>query len=111
MTNLERLSVELAHQPYLPDEDYIALLEENGLDGTEEYAQQDRRKLLCTVLAILQIMLNDIDLYRRVQTEFATVSAATNSLNKRITAIKSEILALDAETAESTSCVSYLFRG
>lgn len=111
MTNLERLNLELSHQPYLPENDFISLLEENGLDAAEEYDKQDRRKMLCTVLSILQIMCNDIDLYRRVQTEFTTVSAATDSLNKRIVAIKNEILSLDQETAEAASCVTYLFRG
>lgn len=111
MTNLERLSLELSHQPYLSDADYTALLEENGLDSAEEYTLQDRRKMLCTVLSVLQIMCNDIDLYRRVQTEFTTVSAATESLNKRIQSLKNEILALDRETAEAASCVTYLFRG
>lgn len=63
MKNIERLSLELSHQPYLSNEDYTALLEEHGLDSQEEYEQeQDRRKLLCTVLSVLQIMANDIDL-------------------------------------------------
>lgn len=111
MKNLERLNLELSHQPYLPENDFIALLEENGLDASEDYAAQDRRKMLCTVLSILNILCNDIDLYRRVQTEFTTVSAATDSLNKRIQTLKNEILALDRETAEAASCVTYLFRG
>lgn len=110
MTNLERLNLELSHQPYLSEGDFIALLEENGLDAGEEYTQQNRRKLLCAVLAILEILSNDLDLFRSIQTEFATTGAANEALAKRIASVKSEIARLDEESATATSCVSYLFR-
>ncbi len=105
------MSLELSRQPYLSERDYITLLEENGLDAGEEYTPQDSRKLLCAVLSVLQILANDIDLFRSIQTEFATTGAASEALAKRMAAVKGEIAKLDEEIATATSYVSYLFRG
>jgi hypothetical protein len=111
MSVYERLMIELGNKAYLDDLSLSRLLYENGLNGMEDYSAQDRRKLLCTVLAIFQILANNIDLYRKIETEFSTDSEALTGINKRIAALKNEILALDRETSESNGCVSYLYVG
>lgn len=111
MTNLMRLQLELNNQPYLQESDLCYLLEENGLDPEGDYSQTNRLKLLYTVLSVFQILTNDIDLYRQIETEFATTSEAIQAINKRIVQIKAEISQIEAENESATSCISYLFRG
>lgn len=110
-TNYNRLLLELNHQMYLPEEDYKRLLEENGLIDVVTYNPQDRLKLLYTVLAVFRILANDVDLYRSIQTEFATTGEAIQAINKRIVQLKAEISQIEAENESATSPVSYLFRG
>jgi len=64
MTNLERLKLELAHKDYFTDTDYTYNKAENQLE------------LLQTDLAIFQALINNIELYMKIQTEFTTVSPA-----------------------------------
>ena len=111
MTNLMRLQLELNNQPYLEESDLCYLLEENGLDPQEDYTQSNRLKLLYTVLAVFQILTNDIDLYRQIETEFTTTGEAIQAINKRIVQIKAEISQIEAENESATSPISYLFRG
>jgi predicted transcriptional regulator with HTH domain len=111
MSNVQRLMIELGGKEYIDDTGLCALLDENGLDGAADYNTQDRRKLLCSVLSIFQILANNIDLYRKVETEFSNDGEALTGINKRITALKSEIAALDKETSETNSCVSYMYCG
>jgi hypothetical protein len=111
MSVYERLMIELGGKAYLDDLSFYQLLYENGLDGSADYSTQDRRKLLCTVLSIFQILANNIDLYRKIETEFSTDGEAATGINKRIAALKNEIAALDAETSEANSCVSYMYCG
>lgn len=111
MTNLMRLQLELNNQPYLEESDLCYLLEENGLDPQGDYTQSNRLKLLYTVLAVFQILTNDIDLYRQIETEFTTTGEAIQAINKRIVQIKAEIGQIEAENESATSPISYLFRG
>lgn len=111
MTNLMRLQLELNNQPYLQESDLCYLLEENGLDPEGDYSQTNRLKLLYTVLSVFQILTNDIDLYRQIETEFTTTSEAIQAINKRVVQIKAEISQIEAENESATSCISYLFRG
>jgi hypothetical protein len=67
MTNLERLKLELANKSYFTDTEYAVFLEENGLDSTKTYDKQTNQlPLLQTVLAILQALQNNLDLYRNL---------------------------------------------
>jgi hypothetical protein len=111
MSNVQRLMIELGGKEYIDDTGLCAILDENGLDGAADYNTQDRRKLLSTVLAIFQILANNIDLYRKIETEFSTDGEAATGINKRISSLKNEIAALDAETSEANSCVTFLFNG
>lgn len=111
MTNLMRLQLELNNQPYLEESDLRYLLEENGLEPDEGYTKADRLKLLSAVLAVFQVLENDVDFYRQVETEFATTGEAFLAMRRRITQIKAEISQLEVQAEMESGCVTYLFRG
>lgn len=84
-TVLERLKIELNYKEYYSDEDFEIFLRENGLEGSDFYDKSRmQRQLLMSVLDVFEALCNDLDLYRRVVTEFATTSDAYASLQKRI---------------------------
>jgi len=112
MSNIERLKLELANRQYLEDEQYTVLLDENGLAAMVEYEAANRRALLSTVLDILEILANDIDLFRRVETEFTTTSAAYDALSARILKVKNKIAKIDKEDGQmNDSPFSFLYIG
>ncbi len=85
MTNLERLKLELAHKSYFSDEEYTALMEEQGLSANEKYKKETNQSaLLYTVIAVLETLSNDINYYRTVETEFVTNTQAYTHLKNRI---------------------------
>jgi hypothetical protein len=89
---LNRLKLELNNKDYFTDTEYIVYLNENGLDETNTYDKLNmEKKLLQTVLAILEAVSNDIDKMRKVQTEFSTTDGAYNYLSKRINDLKDKI--------------------
>lgn len=95
MTVLERLKLELSKE-YLTDENYKMLLLENGLTDAEEYKKAThQRDLIYTVIDCLEIVSNDIDLMRRVETDFSTTSEASKHLEQRIEKIKQRIYILN----------------
>ena len=112
MTNIERLKLELGGRQYLEDEQYFVLLDENGLTAMVEYEAANRRALLSTVLDILEILANDIDTFRRTDTEFATTTAAFEALSSRILEIKNKIAAIDANTGrKNDSPFTFMYTG
>jgi len=107
MTVLERFKTEITKQ-YFNDDVYTMYLSENGLTATETYDKPTmQRSLLMTLLDCLQALSNDIDLYRRVDTEFATTADAFDNLRQRIEDVERRINAL----GEPNTAVSYLFYG
>lgn len=121
MTNLSRLEFELNEKDYFSDkyktqEVYAEVLEENNLDPFDIYNKEnDQIKMLESVYTILQMLSNNIDMFRRVETEFATTTAAYQYLQKRLKDLRSEIDRLKLEThyTDSTgnvsSITSYMF--
>lgn len=102
MTNLERLKVELSNKAYFTDEIYTMYLSENDLIATETYSKAtDQRGLLYTVIDILEALSNDIDMFRKVETEFLTTDSAYKYLEKRINDINKRILALPTNETDS----------
>lgn len=97
MTVIERLKLELANKEYLTDAEYTQFLEENGFDIVimPEYNKETMQKsLLLTVVDILEVVVNDVDIMRRVETEFSTTSDAYKHLQERIQNIKDRIAAI-----------------
>ncbi len=121
MTNLQRLSFELSEKEYFSTQEktnevYITVLEENGLDPYDEYTKaNDRINMLESVYSILQMLSNNIELFVKVETEFATTSAAYQYLQKRLKDLRDEIDRVKIEThyedsdGNKSSLTSYMF--
>lgn len=116
MINLERLEIELNNKEYFSDKVYSAILEENGLEAFDDYEKSNRIELLETVYTILQMLANDIDNFRKVETEFVTTTAAEQYIEKRLLSIRDEIDRLkdlekeaENEYLASNSKIGYMF--
>ena len=109
MKVLDRLRIELSNQSYFPEEQYIQFLVENDLDPTKEYIKGDMQKrLLYTVLDVLEAVTNDIDLMTGISTEFSDIGQAYQFLEARIQQVKDKIMAIP-EPEEDYSCFSLMF--
>ena len=109
MKVLDRLRMELSNQQYFPEEQYIQFLVENDLDPTKEYIKNDMQKrLLYTVLDVLEAVTNDIDLMTGISTEFSDIGQAYQFLEARIQQVKDKIMAIP-EPEEDYSCFSLMF--
>ena len=109
MKVLDRLRMELSNQLYFPEEQYIQFLVENDLDPTKEYIKNDMQKrLLYTVLDVLEAVTNDIDLMTGISTEFSDIGQAYQFLEARIQQVKDKIMAIP-EPEEDYSCFSLMF--
>ena len=109
MQNLDRLKLELNNKEYFTEEEYIQFLDENNLVHDGEYNKLTmQRNLLWTVVDILEAVANDVDLMRKIETEFATTTDAVKHINDRIERIKNRIQTIpDAE--EEYSNISLFF--
>ena len=109
MNTLERLKLELANKEYLTDEEYKVFLTENELSFATTYDKTTMQKqLLLTVLDILEVVSNDVDIMRKVETEFTTTSDAYKYLEKRIAQIKDRIASIpDPEEEYSPFSLMY----
>ena len=109
-TNYERLMVELNNRMYYPQETYEKFLNENGLLAEETFDKNtDHAQLLETVYSILQTLLSNIDMYRKVETEFATVGEAATSLRNRLKDLRAEINRIKAEMHYKDSDFSFMY--
>ena len=109
MTVLERLSLELSNKEYFTKEEYFQFLTENDLNPSDSYSKSTMQKsLLFTVVDILEVVANDVDIMRRVETEFTTTSDAYKYLINRIQNIKDKIAGIpDAEEEYSPFSLMY----
>lgn len=88
-TNYERLLVELNNKEYYDKSTYCKLLNENGLNANDIYNKNtDHAQLLETAYAILYTLYNNIDLFRKIETEFVTQSEAATALQNRLTNLR-----------------------
>lgn len=109
-TNYERLLIELNNNMYYEKRDYEKFLNENGLDANETYDKNtDHAKLLETVYAILQTLLSNIDMYRKIETEFANQGEAANALQNRLKFLRSEINRIKAEMHYNDSDFTFMY--
>lgn len=92
MNVYDRLLMELNHKQYYSEDELKVLLHENGLNYCDVYDKNVHyRKLLCTVLEVLESLANNIDVFRTVETEFATTSEAYKYLERRIQRLQQRI--------------------
>ncbi len=109
-TNYDRLLVELNNSMYYPQETYEKFLNENGLIAEDTFDKNtDHAQLLETVYSILQTLLSNIDMYRKVETEFATVGEAATSLRNRLKDLRAEINRIKAEMHYKDSDFSFMY--
>lgn len=103
MLNIERLNMELNDKDYFGNAQqdlFENILTDNNLDPLDEYVKDnDRVNMLESVYDILNMLSNDIDKFRRVETEFVTTSAAYQYLQKRLKDLRAEIDRVKLETA------------
>lgn len=112
MTNLERLNLELSNKPYFSNNEYGIFLDENGLTATDTYDATKKKALLGVVLDVLNALANDIDLFREIETEFATQGAAFDALTARIEQVKGRIAETSATDGSYTDqTINFLFYG
>lgn len=113
MNVIDRLKMELGNKEYFTDEQYIQFLIENDFDpnlvGSLLYDKTTMQKqLLFTVLDILEAVCNDVDIMRRVETEFTTTSGAYTYLKERIQSVKDRIASIpNAEEEYSDFTLMY----
>jgi DNA polymerase II small subunit/DNA polymerase delta subunit B len=109
MTVLQRLTLELSNKQYLTQDEYTQFLSENNLSPTDTYNRSTMQKtLLFTVIDILEVVANDVDIMRKVETEFTTVSDAYKYLTNRIQKIKDKIASIP-ESEEEYSPFSLMY--
>ena len=109
-TNYERLMVELNNKEYYDKYTYVRFLNENGLDADETFDKNtDHAQLLETVYAILQTLLSNLDMYRKIETEFVTSGEAATSLRNRLKDLRSEINRIKAEMHYEDSDFTFMY--
>lgn len=112
MKNIERLNLELSHKSYFTENEYTVFLSENSLVSAEVYTKSDDElALLQTVIAILQALTNNIDLFRSIETEFATTSSAYTNLKYRIDELYKRIATIGMSTLCRTAFIRFAWRG
>ena len=110
MTVLQRFKIELNNKNYYDDDTFAMYLDENGLTATDTYDKTTMRKALYqTVYDILDSLANNIDLFRNVETEFATTSEAYKYLQERLNDIQAKIISIPDDTTEEESNIHFLF--
>lgn len=109
-SNYERLMVELNNREYYPKETYEKFLNENGLDANDTFDKNtDHAQLLETVYSILQTLLSNIDMYRKVETEFVTAGQAATALQNRLKNLRAEINRIKAEMHYDDSDFTFIY--
>ena len=110
VTTLNRLQIELNNKQYYTDDVLTMYLDENGLTATATYQKSTMQKqLLQTVYDILQSLSNNVDLFRSVETEFATVGDAYKYLKQRMDDIQVRILSIPDSTVRKNSAINFMF--
>ena len=108
----ERLLMELNNKNYYDQYQMSVYLSENGLNADDTFDKDKHyRKLLCTVLDVLESLCNNIDLFRAVETEFATTTEAYNYLERRIQKLKQRINEVPDEPVDGgrDGCFTHIF--
>lgn len=109
-TNYERLLVELNNRMYYEKETYEKFLNENGLLAEDTFDKNtDHAQLLETVCSILQTLLSNIDMYRKIETEFVTSGQASTALQNRLKDLRAEINRIKAEMHYEDSDFSFMY--
>ncbi len=109
-SNYDRLLVELNNRMYYDKETYQKFLVENGLIPEDMFEKETNYvQLLETVYSILQTLLSNIDMYRKIETEFVTSGQAATELQNRLKSLRTEINHIKAEMHFNDSDFTYMY--
>lgn len=109
-TDYDRLLVELNNRMYYDKYTYTRFLDENGLNAFDTFDKNtDHAQLLETVYSVLQTLLSNIDMYRKIETEFTTVGEAANALQNRLKNLRAEINRIKAEMHYNDSDFTFMY--
>ena len=109
-SNYDRLMVELNNRMYYDKETYEKFLNENGLIAEDTFDKNtDHAQLLETVYSILQTLLSNIYMYRKIETEFVTSGQAATALQNRLKDLRAEINRIKAEMHYEDSDFSFMY--
>lgn len=111
-SNYDRLLLELNGKFYYPKESYIydRMLNECGLDPEATYNKNtDHVKILEATYGILHTLLGNLDMYRKIETEFVTQGEAFTNLQNRLKFLRAEIDRAKSEMNYSGSVFSFMY--
>ena len=110
ITCLDRLKMELGHKPYADHDEMRIFLDENKLVYDWEYDKDTMEiQLIYSVIAILEMLCNNLDNYMRIETNFLTQNSALENLHKRIAHLRNRIKNLEEAMSEPQSCFTHMF--
>lgn len=121
MTNFDRFKFNINEKEYFSTTErtqqvYESLLTENNLDPLDEYDKaNDEVNMLEAVYSLFQMLANNVEIFCKVETEFATTSAAYQYLQKRLKDLRDEIDRIKLDThykddeGNVSSAISYMF--
>ena len=88
-TVLDRVKLQLNFKPYYTDEGLKIFIYENALDPDATYNKDtDEKNMLKVVYEVLDTLANDISMFRKIETEFATEDQAYKYLQERLKDLK-----------------------
>lgn len=91
-TVLDRVKLQLNFKPYYSDDGLRIFIYENSLDPDATYDKDiDEKNMLKVVYEVLDTLANDISLFRKIETEFATEDQAYKYLQQRLKDLKGRI--------------------
>lgn len=111
-SNYDRLLLELNGKEYYPRETmtYERILNECGLNPEDTYDKNtDHVKLLEATYTVLHTLLGNLDMYRKIETEFVTQSEAYTALQNRLKDLRAEIDKAKVEMHYEDSNFSFMY--
>ena len=111
-TVLDRVKLQLNFKPYYSDEGLSIFIYENNLDPEETYNKDtDEKNMLKVVYEVLDTLANDISMFRKIETEFATEDQAYKYLQERLKDLKERIDAIPdpVDPEADNSNITFMF--
>ena len=111
-TVLDRVKLQLNFKPYYSDDGLRIFIYENKLDPDVTYNKDtDEKNMLKVVYEVLDTLANDISMFRKIETEFATEDQAYKYLQERLKDLKERIDAIPdpVDPEADNSNITFMF--
>lgn len=111
-TVLDRVKLQLNFKPYYSDEGLKIFIYENRLNPDATYDKDtDEKNMLKVVYEVLDTLANDISMFRKIETEFATEDQAYKYLQERLKDLKERIDAIPdpVDPEADNSNITFMF--